>query len=194
MRFKFLVEMRSMVSRSRIAASSGQSAAFSIGTQNVSSTINMSAASSLVFNPSNQTLSVSNITVSSTDGAPTAGSVTAMLLDSSHHTLASQTVGIGAANLNLTVPGNTPVGTYTLITAYSGGTDSGYTWSGSSTTGFVQITQATPTINWPGPADIYTVTPLSSTQLNATSTFAGVTVQGTYAYAPDMGTRSEEHT
>jgi hypothetical protein len=45
------------------------------------------------------------------------------------------------------------------------------------------ITQATPTITWPTPADISYGTALSATQLNASSTVAG-----TYAYSPAAGT------
>lgn len=45
------------------------------------------------------------------------------------------------------------------------------------------VTQATPTITWPTPAAIVYGTPLSSTQLNATSPTAG-----TFAYSPAAGT------
>jgi MBG domain (YGX type)/Bacterial Ig-like domain (group 3) len=46
----------------------------------------------------------------------------------------------------------------------------------------------TPTINWSNPADITYGTPLSGTQLNATATANGNTVDGTFLYTPVAGT------
>lgn len=45
-----------------------------------------------------------------------------------------------------------------------------------------------PVINWATPAAIQYGTELSSSQLNATATSGGTTVDGTFAYSPDMGT------
>ncbi len=63
---------------------------------------------------------------------------------------------------------------------------SGYT----SANGSVQIivTQATPTITWPTPAAIAAGTPLSATQLDATASFQGVSLPGTFTYTPGTGT------
>jgi hypothetical protein len=52
----------------------------------------------------------------------------------------------------------------------------------------INVTQATPTINWAAPASITYGTALSATQLNATATFNGTTVAGTFAYMPASGT------
>ena len=53
----------------------------------------------------------------------------------------------------------------------------------SSATGVLTIAKATPGITWPHPADIILGTPLSATQLNATTT-----VPGTFVYSPAAGT------
>ena len=47
----------------------------------------------------------------------------------------------------------------------------------------LQVNQVVPMINWPAPASIQQGTPLSSTQLNATSN-----VFGTFTYHPAAGT------
>ena len=49
------------------------------------------------------------------------------------------------------------------------------------------VTQDTPTINWSTPAAITYGTPLSATQLNATATFGGNSVAGTFTYTPSAG-------
>lgn len=48
--------------------------------------------------------------------------------------------------------------------------------------------QVTPTINWSTPAGIQYGTALSSTQLDATATYNGTSVPGTFAYTPAAGT------
>ncbi len=53
----------------------------------------------------------------------------------------------------------------------------------------VQLPQtSTPTLTWPAPAPITYGTALSGTQLDATATFNGATVPGSYAYSPPEGT------
>ena len=44
-----------------------------------------------------------------------------------------------------------------------------------------------PSITWPAPAAIAYGTPLSSTQLDATASYNGQTVPGTFTYSPDIG-------
>jgi hypothetical protein len=46
----------------------------------------------------------------------------------------------------------------------------------------------TPTITWPTPAAIAYGTPLSATQLNATASYNGTAVAGTFTYTPALGT------
>ena len=52
----------------------------------------------------------------------------------------------------------------------------------------INVLKATPQINWSNPADIGYGTPLTGTQLNATASFGGITVAGTFVYAPAAGT------
>jgi hypothetical protein len=55
-------------------------------------------------------------------------------------------------------------------------------------TNSIKVNQATPTINWGTPAAVTVGTTLSSTQLNATASFGGSTVPGTFVYSPAAGT------
>jgi len=52
----------------------------------------------------------------------------------------------------------------------------------------INVTQATPTITWATPAAITYGTALSTTQLDASATFKGNNVAGTFAYSPAAGT------
>jgi hypothetical protein len=52
----------------------------------------------------------------------------------------------------------------------------------------INLSTVTPIISWPTPAAISTTTPLSSTQLDATVTFQGATLPGTYFYSVPPGT------
>ena len=57
------------------------------------------------------------------------------------------------------------------------------TYAATQGTVTVNVSQATPTVNWNAPAPIAFLTPLSAAQLNATAS-----VPGTFAYAPAAGT------
>ena len=52
----------------------------------------------------------------------------------------------------------------------------------------ISVTNFTPDITWPAPQDISFGTALSSTQLNATASYNGNAVAGTFAYSPVAGT------
>ena len=52
----------------------------------------------------------------------------------------------------------------------------------------ININAPTPTITWANPADIVYGTALSGTQLNASASYQGSTVQGTFVYTPALGT------
>ena len=56
----------------------------------------------------------------------------------------------------------------------------------SNGSGNLTVNPASPTINWTPPAITYG-TALSSTQLDATASFNGATVAGTYVYSPASG-------
>jgi hypothetical protein len=79
-----------------------------------------------------------------------------------------------------------PVGTDPLSVVFTPTDAQGYT--GASANNSIVVTQATPVINWPTPAAIAVGTPLSGTQLDATATFHGATLPGTFAYTPGSGT------
>ena len=63
--------------------------------------------------------------------------------------------------------------------------DQNYTGSAD---GVFKIAKATPTITWADPAPIAYGTALSSTQLNASASFNGQPVAGTFTYTPPAGT------
>jgi len=98
-------------------------------------------------------------------------------------------LGFGS-NTQVVVPGtyvyNPPsgtvlsVGTHTLNVTFTPADSAGYTGANGSTT--IVVRQATPIINWPTPAAIATTTPLSSAQLDASATFNGAPLSGTYFY------------
>ncbi len=85
--------------------------------------------------------------------------------------------------------GSTPVdtttvlnaGTHTLTATFTS-TDPNYA-SGETVTATITVNKATPTITWNNPANILYGIPLSSTQLDATSS-----VPGTFVYTPPPGT------
>ena len=78
------------------------------------------------------------------------------------------------------------VGTHTLNVAFTPTDPSGYT----SANGSVQIlvTKATPIITWPTPAAVPVGTTLSGIQLDATASFNGSPLPGTFTYTPAAGT------
>jgi hypothetical protein len=86
----------------------------------------------------------------------------------------------GSGNAVLTGFSNWAAGTYTVQATYSG--DSNYNGASGSTV--LTITASAPVLSWATPAAITYGTPLSSTQLNATS--GGIA--GTFAYTPAAGT------
>ena len=79
-----------------------------------------------------------------------------------------------------------PVGTNPLSVVFTPTDPQGYT--GASANNSIVVTKATPVLNWPTPAAIAVGTPLSGTQLDATATFQGATLPGTFTYTPPAGT------
>jgi hypothetical protein len=97
---------------------------------------------------------------------------TTVLAGSFAYTPASGTVlGAGSQTLSVTF---TPTDT----AAYDNNT----------ATATITVNKATPTLSWSNPSDISYGTPLSGTQLNATASFGGSSVPGTFVYAPAAGT------
>ena len=79
-----------------------------------------------------------------------------------------------------------PVGTHPLAVTFTPTNTAAYTGATGSTT--ITVTQATPVITWPTPAAITVGTPLSNTQLDATASFGGNSLPGTFQYTPGSGT------
>jgi pimeloyl-ACP methyl ester carboxylesterase len=85
-------------------------------------------------------------------------------------------------------------GTTVSVTAPSGMCSLTATWAGdnnylpASVTQSTTATKATPLITWAAPAAITYGTALSATQLNATTTYNGSTIAGTFVYSPVKGT------
>ena len=79
-----------------------------------------------------------------------------------------------------------PVGTHPLAVAFTPTNTAAYTGATGSTT--ITVTQATPVITWPTPAAITVGTALSNTQLDATASFGGASLPGTFQYTPGSGT------
>jgi len=58
----------------------------------------------------------------------------------------------------------------------------------ATATNSITVNKATPTVTWNTPSPVSVGTALSSTQLDATASFGGVSVPGTFAYSPAAGT------
>ncbi|MGB0064646.1 MAG: kelch repeat-containing protein [Terracidiphilus sp.] len=105
---------------------------------------------------------------------------------------------LGAAQLDATasVPGTfayspaagtvLTAGAHTLNVTFTPTDTTDYTTATGSVT--INVTQDTPAITWAQPAAITYGTALSATQLDATATFNGNPVPGTFVYSPASGT------
>ena len=78
------------------------------------------------------------------------------------------------------------VGTHTLSVTFTP-TDT-LDYATVTQTVSLQVTKATPTVTWANPANITYPTALSGTQLNATASFNGNTLPGSFVYTPPAGT------
>ena len=93
--------------------------------------------------------------------------------------LGTATLSDGVAQISTTPAA---AGTETITVVYSGDD------SATSVNDALTVGQATPVIAWADPADITAGTPLGSAQLDATASFDGSPLQGTFAYSPLPGT------
>jgi hypothetical protein len=134
------------------------------------------SASSITFGQSETLTAV----VTGTDGNPFSGGTAAFTVNGT--SIGSATVVSGTASVTDATP---PGGTDTIGVTYTNTTTNQVL---TATAGFT-VAKATPKLTWATPAPIYTSTPLSATQLNATA--AGVTgaaLAGTFVYNPAAGT------
>ncbi|HEX6223084.1 MAG TPA: putative Ig domain-containing protein, partial [Chryseolinea sp.] len=79
---------------------------------------------------------------------------------------------LGSINIQVTASDGAPGGTVSDVFTLS----------------VTEAVKVTPTINWSNPAPIVVGTALSSAQLNATATYNGSPVAGSFAYTPPAGT------
>ena len=79
------------------------------------------------------------------------------------------------------------LGSQTLSVTFTPTDTTDYT-TATATVTLVVSNQSAPVITWPTPAPITQGTALSATQLDATASYNGSTVAGTYAYTPALGT------
>jgi hypothetical protein len=77
-------------------------------------------------------------------------------------------------------------GTQTLSVTFTPTGTTDYTTAKASVS--LEVTSSTPTLTWATPAAITYGTALSATQLDATATYNGAKVTGTFAYSPAKGT------
>jgi sugar lactone lactonase YvrE len=152
-------------------AISTTSNSFAVGTTTLSVGLSLSSAS-VTYG----TL----VTMTATLPSPATGSVT--FYNNGSVKLGSGTLSGGVATFSSST---LAAGSYSVTAAYLG--DSNYNAATSSPQSLT-VNQATPTINWSAPSAITYGTALSGTQLNATATFNGNTVAGTFAYNPPSGT------
>jgi VCBS repeat-containing protein len=109
------------------------------------------------------------------DGQPKTASATTVPAD-----LQVSLTYVNAADVAVSAP--IDAGDYTVT-----GTVEDPNYSGSASDLF-RIAKATPLITWPPPAPITYGTALGATQLNATASFNGQTVPGSFTYTPAAGT------
>lgn len=79
-------------------------------------------------------------------------------------------------------------GTHTLSVTFAPSDPATAGFQAATATVTLVVNQATPTITWATPANIAYRTALSATQLNATASFNGSAVAGTFVYSPVSGT------
>jgi hypothetical protein len=173
-------------------------------TTSVAGTFVYSPPAGTTLTAGTQTLSVTFTPTNSADYATTNDAVTITVNKAAPSltwtTPASITYGTALSGTQLDATASVP-GTFVYSPAAgsipAGGTDTlkvtftptdttDCTTAGTSVT--LQVTGAAPTINWPVSAPITYGTALSGTQLDATATFNGSTVAGTFVYTPAKGT------
>lgn len=175
----------------------------------VAGTFSYSPAAGTVLTSGTHTLNVTFTPTDSTDFTTATASVTISVAQNAPTitwpTPAAITYGtaLGATQLDATAASNgTPVpgtfaytpaagivltaGTHTLSVTFTPTDTTDFSTAQGSTT--IVVNRATPTINWPTPSAIASGTALGSTQLDATASFNGSAVAGTFAYSPAAGT------
>ena len=175
----------------------------------VAGTFSYNPASGTILTAGTHSLGVTFTPTDTTDFTVATGSVSITVGQSTPTItwVAPAAISFGTAlsatqlNATATFNGTAVAGTFTYNpaagTVLTAGTHSlGVTFTPTDTTDFTAATgsasitvgQATPTITWATPTAIAYGTALSGTQLNATATFNGTAVAGTFTYNPAAGT------
>ena len=142
-----------------------------------------STTTTLTVNPAALTITASDASMTfgqAADFAATAFTTSGLLNDDAVASVTETSTGSAAT---------AAVGTYPIVPSsatFSTGASTNYTITYAN--GALTVNQATPTITWANPADIVYGTALSNTQLDATASFAGNAVAGTFMYSLTPGT------
>jgi len=153
---------------------------YTTATATVTIVVNM-ATSSTVLSTSATTIQVGQpvtFTAAVTGSSPTG---TVQFKDGATNLGSPVTLSVGAAQLTTSA---LTVGIHTITAVYSGDANNAASTSNMVT---VVANPSTPTINWATPAAITYGTALSATQLDASATFNGSSVAGTFVYTPALG-------
>jgi hypothetical protein len=123
------------------------------------------------------------LTVTANNASMTFGSTLPAFSDTITGFLNGDTASVvsGQASLSASATSSSAVGEYAINVGVSGLAANNYTFTGQS--GTLTITKTTPVITWNPLAEIVYATPLSSAELNATSSVAGQ-----FVYSPPLGT------
>jgi hypothetical protein len=133
---------------------------------------------------------VSNAGLTPADPSSPTGTVTFTVLNETTNTSTVYgpfTLSVGAGGVSTATDPIVlldPVASYSITAAYSGDTAD----TTATATSLFHIVPATPVITWPTPSFVYTGTALSSTQLDATASYLGLSVPGKFTYTPPAGT------
>jgi len=93
--------------------------------------------------------------------------------------------GTGATSCTVSVtPGHVDGGTHHLTGSYPGDSEVHAASTGAAA---LSVSKGTPTLSWATPAGITYGTALSGTQLNATASYGGNALSGTFTYTPGAG-------
>ena len=117
--------------------------------------------------------------ITGSDGKPFSGGTAAFTIDGTAVGSATDVNGVATVT-----DGSIAAGTHTIGVSYTNATTTQPLTASASLT----VNKATPVLTWPTPAPIFTSTPLSGTQLDATAT--GVTsaaLPGAFVYTPAAG-------
>ena len=156
---------------------------FGNSTATIQVDVRQTTSLSLGANPTSVTHGQPVILTATLSGAyGTATNGEAIVFSSNGTVIGSGTISAGVATVSTST---LSAGADSITAAYAGDADDSPSTSNAVT---VNVTKATPTIAWATPAAITYGTALGGTQLNATASYNGSTVAGTFVYTPAAGT------